>query len=301
MAELDAQKAIGRFAAFGSYKPGRCLEAVDKAFAKPQSDRPGHYTYALRAAEATPANRRFGRDQVRAGMVLYFSASSNGFGHICIATDNAGSLISTDIPVGKIGRSTIAGIERAWGRKFLFASDWLMGHDIVNLGPAKGAGNGGSAAVAGSGNRWFTRDQFKAVQGGYNALGYGLAQDGIVGPKTTAAIRDFQGKHGLTVDGIHGPATEAKLVQVVAAKAAPAPAPAPGPGSRPTVQKGSTGEQVKILQERLRGAYPAYAGKLANDGIFGVGTKAVVKEFQRRAGLTQDGIVGPVTWKALGL
>jgi hypothetical protein len=297
MAQLNGQAAIARLAGFGTYKTGRCLEAVDRAYAKPQSDRPGFYTYALRAAEATPANRRFNRDQVRAGMVLYFSASSNGFGHICIATDNAGNLISTDVPIGKIGRSTIAGIERAWGRKFLFASDWLMGHDIVNLGPARG---GGAPAQTASGNKWFTVDQFKLVQGGYNALGYGLVQDGIVGPKTTAAIRDFQSKNGLAVDGIHGPATEAKLVEVVAARAHAA-TPAPAAGGRPTIQKGSTGEAVATLQRKLRGSYPLYAGKLATDGIFGVGTKACVIEFQRRAGLTPDGIVGPATWKALGL
>jgi hypothetical protein len=35
------------------------------------------------------------------------------------------------------------------------------------------------------------------------------------------------------------------------------------------------------------------------DGIFGHGTLAVVKEFQRRNGLTIDGIVGPATWALL--
>jgi murein L,D-transpeptidase YcbB/YkuD len=35
------------------------------------------------------------------------------------------------------------------------------------------------------------------------------------------------------------------------------------------------------------------------DGIFGHGTLSVVQEFQRRHGLTIDGIVGPATWALL--
>ena len=35
------------------------------------------------------------------------------------------------------------------------------------------------------------------------------------------------------------------------------------------------------------------------DGDFGTATEKAVKEFQRDAGLTQDGICGPKTWAAL--
>jgi peptidoglycan hydrolase-like protein with peptidoglycan-binding domain len=37
------------------------------------------------------------------------------------------------------------------------------------------------------------------------------------------------------------------------------------------------------------------------DNIDGPATKAAVREFQRRAGLTVDGIAGPATRKALGV
>lgn len=37
--------------------------------------------------------------------------------------------------------------------------------------------------------------------------GYGLTEDGIFGPKTEAAVKDFQKKKGLDVDGIVGPKT----------------------------------------------------------------------------------------------
>jgi hypothetical protein len=53
------------------------------------------------------------------------------------------------------------------------------------------------------------------IQGRLNNLGFdcGLV-DGIVGPKTEAAVRSFQEEHSLKVDGIPGPKTQAKLKEV---------------------------------------------------------------------------------------
>ena len=53
------------------------------------------------------------------------------------------------------------------------------------------------------------------VQARLNNLGYNTGPvDGIVGPRTTDAIREFQEKYSLTVDGIAGPETRGKLVEV---------------------------------------------------------------------------------------
>ncbi len=60
------------------------------------------------------------------------------------------------------------------------------------------------------------------------------------------------------------------------------------------------GERVLALQKRLNAYAPAYSS-LEEDGEFGPLTEAVVKEFQRRAGLVVDGIAGPATLGALGL
>src|SRR5690606_31668374 len=83
--------------------------------------------------------------------------------------------------------------------------------------------------------------------------------------------------------------------------ALPAPsAPAPSSSNWPLLRRGSKGEYVKQLQARLNAWFPTYS-RLVVDGDFGPATEAVVKEFQRRSGLTADGIVGPLTRGALHL
>jgi peptidoglycan hydrolase-like protein with peptidoglycan-binding domain len=61
-----------------------------------------------------------------------------------------------------------------------------------------------------------------------------------------------------------------------------------------TLKIGDRGDEVKQLQALLNRDYPAYS-KLEEDGIFGPKTEAVIREFQRRAGLPVDGVAGPGT------
>ena len=65
-----------------------------------------------------------------------------------------------------------------------------------------------------------------------------------------------------------------------------------------TLKQGSRGETVKKMQERLK-RWGYYTG--AVDGIFGAKTKQAVIYFQKRNGLTPDGIVGTKTFQALGI
>ena len=60
-----------------------------------------------------------------------------------------------------------------------------------------------------------------------------------------------------------------------------------------TIRKGSSGDDVKTLQEYLL-TLGYYKGKI--DGEAGSGTIAAVKEFQRAEGLKVDGICGKNTW-----
>ncbi len=64
------------------------------------------------------------------------------------------------------------------------------------------------------------------------------------------------------------------------------------------LQQGSRGVSVKTLQTKLKN-WGYYKGSV--DGIFGAKTKEAVKYFQRRNGLTADGIVGKKTLAALGM
>ena len=61
---------------------------------------------------------------------------------------------------------------------------------------------------------------------------------------------------------------------------------------------GSRGDKVKELQQKLK-RWGYYTGSI--DSIFGSGTQAAVKNFQKKNGLTADGIVGPKTAAALGM
>ncbi len=62
---------------------------------------------------------------------------------------------------------------------------------------------------------------------------------------------------------------------------------------------GNRGQSVQDLQSLLNKATVPSPG-LAVDGNFGIKTDAAVRAFQKRKGLTADGIVGPRTAQALG-
>jgi peptidoglycan hydrolase-like protein with peptidoglycan-binding domain len=115
--------------------------------------------------------------------------------------------------------------------------------------------------------------------------GFDIAADGIVGPITDAAIRDFQKAENLVVDGIIGNQTWPQLIV--------------------QVQQGSEGDAVRAAQGQLRLRNLPQTVSLAVDGDFGPLTDAGVRAFQQALNdqnyLTTpvDGIVGPVTWHAL--
>lgn len=63
-------------------------------------------------------------------------------------------------------------------------------------------------------------------------------------------------------------------------------------------QYGSRGEEVKQIQTKLK-AWGYYNGSV--DGVYGSQTYEAVKNFQRKNGLTADGIAGSKTLAAMGI
>ena len=61
---------------------------------------------------------------------------------------------------------------------------------------------------------------------------------------------------------------------------------------------GSRGDEVIQIQTKLK-RWGYYNGSI--DGIYGSQTLAAVKYFQRKNGLTQDGVAGPATLRAMGI
>ncbi len=128
----------------------------------------------------------------------------------------------------------------------------------------------------------------KELQQLLKSLGlYSSAVDGQFGPKTEAAVKQFQKTHGLTVDGWAGPQTMAKL----RAAATPKPPATPAPAAT-GLKQGSTGDAVKEVQMRLK-ALGLYNGAIG--GNFGPSTEAAVKAFQKMKGLPQSGVVDQTT------
>lgn len=116
------------------------------------------------------------------------------------------------------------------------------------------------------------------------AAGYhNLAVDGVFGPVTQSAVRDFQSFVFLVVDGIVGPKTWKALY-------------AGTPVDMPILKRGSRGEAVKTVQTVLK-ELRYYTGNV--DGDFGMLTETAVKAFQQRLKLAVDGVVGSLTWNQL--
>ncbi len=98
------------------------------------------------------------------------------------------------------------------------------------------------------------------------------------------------------------PAVAINTLEPTIMAATPVPAtPTPVPTVSPTpvsssLKKGSQGDAVRDLQKRLKNL-GFYSGNV--DGDFGAGTEEAVKRFQRQYGLTDDGIAGTRTLRAL--
>ena len=136
-----------------------------------------------------------------------------------------------------------------------------------------------------------TGSAVKDLQTKLKKLGYYDAYvDGDYGDTTVAAVKAFQKKYNLTADGVAGSETLKKL------DSAYKNADSNTSTDDDSLRKGATGTAVKTLQTNLKklGFYTAYV-----DGSFGATTESAVKAFQRKYGLTADGVAGSATLKKI--
>jgi len=134
-------------------------------------------------------------------------------------------------------------------------------------------------------------DDVKTLQNNLKTLGYlSTNPDGAFGANTEAAVKAFQKNHGLSVDGLAGTDTRNKINSAVKNKTQPVPS------SNNILKIGSTGEQVKKLQNDLKNIGYSITDTI---GSFGESTSNAVKIFQSAMGLDVDGKVGTNTRNAL--
>ena len=134
-----------------------------------------------------------------------------------------------------------------------------------------------------------TGSAVKNLQTKLKKLGfYNASIDGDYGDTTVAAVKAFQKKYNLTADGVAGSETLKKLDNAYKN--------ADSDKDDDSLRKGATGTAVKTLQTNLKklGFYTAYV-----DGSFGSTTESAVKAFQKKYGLTADGVAGSATLKKI--
>jgi LysM repeat protein len=110
--------------------------------------------------------------------------------------------------------------------------------------------------------------------------------DGIIGPKTVAAVRTFQRVHRLRVTGIADLPTRREL----------GPLGTPLFGSR-SLQHGDFGWDVAVLQFLLN----KHGLRVPVNAYMDRPTIAGLRRYQRQLRLAADGVAGPRTFAALGL
>ena len=138
--------------------------------------------------------------------------------------------------------------------------------------------------------------QMDAYQRGVAAI---LKHKGLDVLAGCAGHKEFALPPGRKNDPVFDMVEFRRSVALIMAGSAPAPQlipraePTPPSGAsagRPTLRRGAAGPLVKDVQRKLG---------VDADGIFGAGTEAAVRAFQRTRAMVPDGIVGPKTWAAL--
>ena len=192
-------------------------------------------------------------------------------------------LYSGDI-TGNAGSKTTAAI-RAFQRKYGLNADGIPGSSTLKkleeVYSSLESDSKSKEADEPAESASLSSDTVRQVQEKLKALGFYSGEiTGKIGSKTTAAIKAFQQKYGLTADGIPGSATLKKLEELY--------------NKRSSSSTGSSVSEstVKNAQTKLK-ALGFYYGEVT--GSIGSKTTAAIRAFQKKYGLTADGVLGSTT------
>ena len=187
------------------------------------------------------------------------------------------------------GSGTYAAV-KAFQKKYNLTADGVAGSETLKKLDSAYK-NADSDKDDGSLRKGATGSAVKDLQTKLKKLGfYNAYVDGSYGDTTVAAVKAFQKKYNLTADGVAGSETLKKL------DSAYKNADSNTSTDDDSLRKGATGTAVKTLQTNLKklGFYTAYV-----DGSFGATTESAVKAFQKKYGLTADGVAGSATLKKI--
>ena len=167
-----------------------------------------------------------------------------------------------------------------------------------------GSSSSGSTSSGSSSLRYGVRSEaVRQMQQDLKDLGYYTGSvTGNYGNLTKEAVYNFQRSNNLSADGIAGAKTLAKIASEKSGSGSSSSSSSSSSGSSITLatngmlMKNSSGEEVRKLQKMLA-SLGFYSGN--QTGNFGDKTRDAVVAFQKKMGLTADGIAGKRTLTAI--
>lgn len=206
----------------------------------------------------------------------------------------------------RVNGLTVDGLAGTQTQKLLYSQ--------VDSGVSGGSSSSGSFSSGSSGftrtlRKGYTGADVIAVQQKLKELGfYSGSVDGVYGTGSIAAVKKFQQQNGLTADGLVGSRTYAALMSASSGSSSDSSSSGSSSGTSDsssgssgqtyaegTLSYGSTGTEVKKMQQALK----ALGYNVSADGSYGALTQMAVTQFQKRNGLTADGVAGSATLKLL--
>lgn len=202
----------------------------------------------------------------------------------------------------RVNGLTVDGLAGTQTQKLLYSQ--------VDSGVSGGSSSSGSSSSGSSGftrtlRKGYTGADVIAVQQKLKELGfYSGSVDGVYGTGSIAAVKRFQQQNGLTADGLVGSRTYTALMSASTGSSSNSGSDNSSSSSdstsgqdyaEGTLSYGSTGTEVKKMQQALK----ALGYNVSADGSYGALTQMAVTQFQKRNGLTADGVAGSATLKLL--